>query len=140
MAKRKTVRIILDTNWYISASINRKSRRTLYSILTNPFYKVIYSKELLQEYRKVIARDKFRKLISEKQVLRFLSLVLPRLQDVEIKSFLIGSRDPEDNYLLSLALDGSVDYLITGDDDLLVIKKIGCTNIVRMSEFQSIVS
>ncbi len=33
MAKSKRLKIVLDTNWYISASINRISRRHLYELL-----------------------------------------------------------------------------------------------------------
>ncbi len=35
MAKSKRLKIVLDTNWYISASINRNSRRRLYELLVN---------------------------------------------------------------------------------------------------------
>ncbi len=77
----KTVKIILDTNWYISASVSRKSRRSFYEILTNPNLTIVYSKELLHEYRSVIGRPNFRKIISETQVLRFLSLIVPRIKE-----------------------------------------------------------
>ena len=33
-------------------------------------------------------------------------------------------RGPKDNFLLALARDGNVDYLITGNDDLLVMKEL----------------
>ena len=44
-------------------------------------------------------------------------------------------RDPKDNFLLALAHDGKADYLLTGDNDLLVMKKFGRTKIVKISEF-----
>jgi predicted nucleic acid-binding protein len=37
--------------------------------------------------------------------------------------------------LLSLAVDGKADYLLTGDKDLLVLKQIGSTKIKTISEF-----
>lgn len=137
MAKKRIVKIILDTNWYISASVNRKSRRTLYDILTKPGFKIFYSKELLQEYQVVIGRPKFRQIISETQVLRFLGLVLPKLTETKIGTTMAFSRDTKDNYLLAMAFESEADYSVTGDDDLLILKQVGQTKIVSMSELQS---
>jgi len=41
--------------------------------------------------------------------------------------------------LLSLAIDGKADYLLSGDKDLLVLKKIGNTEIKTISEFFDII-
>jgi putative PIN family toxin of toxin-antitoxin system len=131
----KKLRIILDTNWYISATINKNSRRILYNILNNSRFTVLFCEGILAEYRAVIVRDKFKKVIKPKQALRFIDLVLPKLENIAIKTHVQNSRDPKDNYLLSLSLDGHADYLITGDIDLLVLEKIGCTSIVRLPSF-----
>ncbi len=139
MAKKRIVKIILDTNWYISSSINRRSRRILFKILTNPRLRVFYSKELLQEYQDVINRKRFQKTISETQVNRFLNLVLPKLSSITITNAVRISRDPKDNYLLAMALECNADYLVTGDNDLLEVTRIGETRIVRMSEFESLI-
>lgn len=138
MAKKRLVKIILDTNWYVSSSINRNSRRQLFKILTNSNLEVFYSKELLLEYQEVISRNRFRKIVSETQVIRFLSLILPKLTVTTINKTVLISRDKKDNYLLALALECNADYLVTGDKDLLVLKEIGDTKIVKMSEFQSL--
>jgi hypothetical protein len=44
-------------------------------------------------------------------------------------------RDPKDNFLLALAQDGKATHLITGDQDLLILKKFGRTNILTMGEY-----
>lgn len=72
MAGRKKVKVILDTNWYISASINAKSWRKLYELLQHEKMEVIYSQELLAECKEVM-RKKFSKKISTNQVLRFIA-------------------------------------------------------------------
>ena len=139
MAKKPFVKIILDTNWYVSATINRRSRRRLYEFLSNPQFQILYSTELLREYKEVIGRKKFRKIVSETITARFLNLTLPKLKNIETKSAIRLSRDSKDNFLLALALKSNADYLITGDDDLLVLNQIGRTKIVRMSEFHSLI-
>ncbi len=59
----KKIRVIFDTNWYISATINKNSRRTLYELLTNENLAILFCDEILKEYR-VIVRDKFKKIIN----------------------------------------------------------------------------
>lgn len=64
MKKGVTVKIVIDANWYISACINDRSRRTLYyGILRHPHIRVYYSEELLAEFDGVIERVKFRKSV-----------------------------------------------------------------------------
>lgn len=130
-----SVKVVLDTNWYISASINRRSRRKLYDLITNRNVEIFYSDELLSEYQGVITRPKFQKIISAAQVARFLNLLLPRLRKMTISSSMLMSRDPKDNYLLAMAIDLDADFLVTGDDDLLVLEQVRKTRIIRMAEF-----
>lgn len=86
MAKKKRLKIVLDTNWYVSASINRNSRRRLYDLVINENLTIFYSRELLAEYESVNFRKKFEKYIRPEQASRFISLALTRLTQVEIKT------------------------------------------------------
>jgi putative PIN family toxin of toxin-antitoxin system len=97
MAKKKRLKIILDTNWYVSASINRTSRRRLYDLLINENLTIFYSRELLAEYESVISRKKFEKFIRQEQVSRFIGLVLTRLKPVEIRTLIRLSRDTKES-------------------------------------------
>jgi len=44
-------------------------------------------------------------------------------------------RDPDDAYLLALANATSADYLLSGDSDLLVLKRHNRTKIISYSKF-----
>ncbi|MCB0527948.1 MAG: putative toxin-antitoxin system toxin component, PIN family [Saprospiraceae bacterium] len=140
MAKKRRLNIILDTNWYVSASINRNSRRRLYELLTRENLTIFYSRELLEEYQAVISRKKFNKYIGIHQANRFINLVMTRLVPVEIKSPVHKSRDTKDNFLLSMSIDCAADYLVTGDPDLLELKKFEETIILTMAEFLEIIT
>lgn len=135
MARSHRKRLVIDTNWYISATINRASRRSLYTLLSDPLYTVLCCHELIEEYSTVIRRNKFEKYVKLEQAFRFVELILPVLAFVDIKSHVTVSRDINDNYLLALCKDGHADYLITGDPDLLVLKSYGKTTILTMKEF-----
>ncbi len=49
--------------------------------------------------------------------------------EVEIISKVSVCRDAKDNYLLALAQDSLADFLITGDQDLLILKTFQTTVI-----------
>jgi putative PIN family toxin of toxin-antitoxin system len=46
-------------------------------------------------------------------------------------------RDPDDNIILSLALDGKADYIVSGDKDLLDLSPFQDIPIIKPAEFLS---
>ncbi len=51
-------------------------------------------------------------------------------------------RDPKDEKILATALDGKADYLVTGDEDLLVLnghQELGPLRIITVTEFLDLV-
>jgi putative PIN family toxin of toxin-antitoxin system len=49
-------------------------------------------------------------------------------------------RDADDDFILAAAIKADCDYLVTGDKDLLVLKKISGLNIASPREFAEVVS
>ncbi|MGV3601546.1 MAG: putative toxin-antitoxin system toxin component, PIN family [Dyadobacter fermentans] len=139
MKKGVTVKIVIDANWYISACINDRSRRTLYyGILRHPHIRVYYSEELLAEFDGVIERAKFRKSVPLLHAFRLRNLVLRNLKKVTLAAEPLIVRDSCDNYLIGICNACRPHYLVTGDKDLLVLGKYKRTTIVRMHEFLQI--
>ena len=54
---------------------------------------------------------------------------------IDVTSQIKFLNDSKDDFLLSLAIDGKADYLITGDKDLLEVKKYESTEILSIAEF-----
>lgn len=141
MKKSKKLSIVLDANWYISACISRKSRRILYyDILKNSLLQVYYSAELMAEFGHVIERKKFRKYITSKQVNRFKIIAIKFLHKTKDRLVPDIVRDADDNYLLGICESCGADYLITGDQDLLVLGEYKKTKIVTMGQFHTYVN
>ena len=46
-------------------------------------------------------------------------------------------RDPKDNYLLGMAISSNADYLISGDSDLLDLREIEDTRIIKYKDFEN---
>ncbi|MCG2589847.1 putative toxin-antitoxin system toxin component, PIN family [Rhodohalobacter sulfatireducens] len=128
------MRLILDTNLWISFLISSNYEK-LDELLVNKDSKLLFSQELLEEFLTVAGRPKLKKYISDEDLAYLLETIDEVAEFVNVTSEITKCRDPKDNFLLSLAVDGKADYLLTGDNDLLVLKKIGDTRIETISDF-----
>ncbi|MFP4470007.1 MAG: putative toxin-antitoxin system toxin component, PIN family [Bacteroidales bacterium] len=138
MAPKNKISVFIDTNWWISASINAKSRKKIYTLLKQDKIEILYTNKLLKKYFNVISIKGFRHIISLDQAEKFIRFVIPRLtqlKDADLQKPNIEIRDPKDIYIFAAIMENHVDYLITGDEDLLSLKEIGKTKIVTMSWF-----
>lgn len=122
------MKIVIDTNDFISALIGKKHREKLSIILSDPTFEIFADENLISEIRGVAYREKFRKYISIAEVDIYIDVLSLRLSFIKTTSIFYASPDPDDNYLLALAVDSEAEYLITGD------KK----DLIRLSPFQKI--
>lgn len=129
-------RIILDTNLWVSFLISGKCER-LDILLFDHHCKLLFSKELLEEFLEVTRRPKLRKYFELDDLTELLEVIEEYSEMVEVSTSVDLCRDPKDNFLLSLGIDGKADYLLTGDNDLLVIEKVGDLRICTISDFLS---
>jgi len=68
---------------------------------------------------------------------RLLLKIKSRAAFIDVKSEISECSDPKDNFLLSLSQDGNASHLLTGDKDLLVLKRFGQTKILKITEYLS---
>jgi putative PIN family toxin of toxin-antitoxin system len=127
-------RIILDTNLWISFLITKDFSK-LDEIIFSKKSILIFSQELLEEFLEVVKRPKFRRYFTQSDIEELLETIDEYGEFIIVKSKIEICRDAKDNFLLSLAVDGKADFLLTGDQDLLMIEKIGKTNIITISSF-----
>jgi uncharacterized protein len=137
MGKKKetAITVILDTNVLVSALIFKGELTGLVDLWKTGKIRPLFSRVTFAEFRRVLDYSKFRLSIEEienivqEDVLPFFDVVEP----VTKKSGLC--RDPEDDKFLALAITAGADFIITGDDDLLSLKKVVNTNIVKPAGF-----
>ncbi len=128
------VRVIIDTNLWISFLIKR-SYSEIDLLLFSQEINLVFSTELLHEFVTVANRPKFEKYFSTTNIKKTLDLIEAYADFVEVKTVINICRDEKDNFLLSLAVDGNASHLITGDQDLLVLKHFGKTKILSIADF-----
>ncbi len=132
----KNRRVILDTNLWISFLISKRQKE-LDILLESGAVTLIFSQELLEEFLEVSERPKFKRFFKKSDIKTLLIQIETFGELIRVESKINECRDPKDNLLLSLSVDGKADFLVTGDSDLLVLGKIEKTKIVSWAEFIS---
>jgi hypothetical protein len=127
-------KIILDTNLWISFLISKKLN-SIDHLIENKKITLIFSDELISEFVEVVNRPKFENYFSKNDIEKILDYFDYYGKLITVKSDIKICRDKKDNFLLNLSIDSKADYLITGDNDLLVLEKIERTKIINFTDF-----
>jgi putative PIN family toxin of toxin-antitoxin system len=131
------VNVVIDTNLWISFMIGQTLDSLEARFLSNDV-RILSSETQIRELKDVISRSKFKKYFSLSDRKRLESYLVKTAWMVDIVTHIEACRDPKDNFILDIAVNGGADYLVTGDEDLLVLGTIQSTRIVRFREFESI--
>ena len=127
-------RIVIDTNIFISFLISNTFSKLDKHLLSNKT-RFLFSVELLNEFLEVVSRPKLKKYFSDKDLTKLLDSINDHADFIEVTAYVDICRDKKDNFLLALCEDGKADYLITGDEDLLVLKKFKKTIILKIADY-----
>ena len=132
--------VILDTNIWISFLFG-KQLQSVASVFDNAEVKVFVSQELVSEIQSVISRPKIRAHISNETIEAMWELMRYRcypIEDYPTAETIV--RDAKDVYLLSMAEAIPAHILVTGDNDLLVLKQHHDTAIMNYQQFLILLS
>ncbi len=131
---RKRHRVIIDTNLLISFLINKDFSK-LDRLLVHKKITLLYSQELIDEFVEVAHRPKFKRYFNDSSIQALLSQISTRAEFIEVVTKLEVSTDPKDNFLLSLAKDGKATHLLTGDKELLLLKKYSRVEVITIKDY-----
>lgn len=124
------IRLVIDTNVFVSALISTKSIPALLLDEVGKKYTLFISKEILGEVEDVISRKKFgfstQKISSAMEaILSFSEIINPGIKVDVIKS------DPDDNKILECAITCKASYIVSGDSHLLDLREYGSIKIIN---------
>ncbi|MBI9037545.1 MAG: putative toxin-antitoxin system toxin component, PIN family [Bacteroidales bacterium] len=129
--------MILDTNIWIGYLIS-KELFWIDNFFEQNDFELLFSDRLLSEFFRVIQRPKIKKYFSKEKLYQ----LIDRFEDygtmIEPKSKIQQCQDSNDDFLLELAIDGTADFLVTGDKDLLVLETIGDCKIITLKILKEI--
>ena len=131
----KPPRAVLDTNVVISALLFPGPVSRLGDLWKSGTFLMLASGEMIGEYVRVLAYPRFeldvdgRRFLLHEEILPFVIPVKPKKAPPPTR------RDPQDEKFLACARDGKADFLVTGDEDLLALRRIGRCRITPVAEF-----
>jgi uncharacterized protein len=126
------VKIVLDTNVLIAAFATQGLCHAVFELCLDR-HEIVLSTDILRE-----AADAFKRKLKVppqtiQSTIKYLKEHAQIIQTVPLSERV--SRDPKDDHVLALAAQAGADYIVTGDEDLLVLGKHGGIPIVQPRQF-----
>ena len=128
----------MDTNILVRALIKpRGSAGAVIGRLRDGAYLLVYSEALLRELLDVLARPRIalKYGVGPADTEALMGLLLARGEGVKPVERISACRDPADDKFLEAAVAGSADFIVSGDEDLLVLNPFRGISIVGASAF-----
>jgi putative PIN family toxin of toxin-antitoxin system len=129
------MRVVLDTNVLVSAILLKGRMSTFQELWKGGTLSPLLSKEPFKEFKTVLGYPKFSLSANEiKAIIE--DEILPNFEVIVIKKKIEGvCRDPNDDMFLTVAVNAKAPYVVTGDKDLLAIRKYKSIAIVSPQEY-----
>lgn len=120
------MQLLLDTNTAISGLIWQGFPGKLIEEAVSGRIQLISTEILLDELWEVLQRPKFKRnmvrlSVTAEELFEGYAALVELVEPVDLKDSV--SRDPDDDHVLAAAIGGKADLIVSGDDDLLVLRK-----------------
>lgn len=135
------MRVVLDTNIFLSALLSgRGPPATIVDAWRAGRFELVSSVDQINEFKRVTRYPKLRPYLPRGAV----GLVVNGLRTAEVllKRVPGGATapDPDDDYLIAMAIATGAHFLVSGDRNVLSIRRIGPTRIVSAQRFASMLA
>ncbi len=134
--KRRTL-VVIDTNLIISAVLSPSGAAgAVVNLWKRGFLQLVVSDYIVKEYLMVLARGN----LTDRQMRHWAKWFThpSKVTEVQPPLRVTASRDPQDNPFLEAAVTGKAEYLITRDNDLLVLESYKSVQILTPADFLNV--
>jgi putative PIN family toxin of toxin-antitoxin system len=135
MKRKKSVKVIFDTNVWISFLIGKRLQ-SIKPLLSSRQIKIIFSEQLAAEIKEATQRPKLIKYFPQNKVSELLELFDLIGNKFKTTPLYHLCRDAKDNFFLDLIDLSKADYLVTGDKDLLELHTFKTAKILTPAAFE----
>jgi len=133
------MKLVLDTNVFVSAFYWGGNPQKIIDRIIEGIDKLYFSNEILNEVAAVMGRPKFKS--SPETIEKYIQAIEKTGKKVFIPGNIKGiCRDKDDDDKIECGILSGADYIITGDDDLLILKKYQHIKIVTIKEYLQIIN
>lgn len=119
MSERR--RVVVDTNALVSRLLMPAGTAARAVDLVIARHRMLMSEATLDELVRVLSRPKFDPYVGIAERQQFIRLLGSLVDLVPVLRRVRQCRDPKDDALLELALNGEASHIVSGDADLLVL-------------------
>lgn len=134
-------RIVIDTQILLRAIVNRRSLPAKIVFDLAKVYELVVSEGTLDEITELVQRPKIRAKFSlSDEAIDELLVRLSGGDHVVVTTVPAISRDPKDDVFLACAEAGKANYIVSEDNDLLVLNPYQSIQIVNALDFFKIIS
>lgn len=130
--EEKLIKVVLDTNIIISGSLFGGKPKEIIELVYSEQIQGITSLSLLTELLETLLK-KFK--FSQQALLEIEDAIRDVFEFVYPKRTLRILKDKDDNRVLEAAVEGQSEFIITGDKELLKLKKYNNIRIITAEEF-----
>jgi uncharacterized protein len=129
------IRVVLDTNVLVSAILLKGRLSMFQELWKDGTLSPLLSRETFQEFKTVLGYPKF-SLSADEITAIIEDEILPYFEVIVIKEKIEGvCRDPNDDMFLAVAVNAQAPYVVTGDKDLLALRRYKSIAIVTPQEY-----
>lgn len=132
MISSTKIKVVIDTNVFLSGIFFGGNPQKIINYWIDNKLHLIISPELTSE---ILNKMTFKFHVSKIFLEEWKNSLEEKCEKVIIKNNLHVCRDEKDNMVLETCELGEAKYLITGDKDLVILKKYKETTIISPSEF-----
>lgn len=127
------MKIVVDTNVFISGVFFGGTPRQVLQAVTTDKVEAFATSEIVDEYNEIVDEllGEYCSRLDKKGLTRFIM----KLKIIDSVTQTDICRDPDDNKFLSCAVDSKSLYIVSGDKDLLILKKYEDVGIITAKEF-----
>jgi putative PIN family toxin of toxin-antitoxin system len=126
---------VLDTNVLVSGVLFEGGNEAkILQLAATGDIEVFISPDILAEFLEVLSRPKFRLAEGEVSTVFSFLLAVTKLT-IPLRGVRTQLRDPDDLKLLACAVEAKATHVVTGDKDLLTIRKSNRATILTPSKF-----
>lgn len=130
------MRVVLDTNVFISALITRGLAAQALKLWQQSRYDLVTSTWQLSELQGVTRREHIQKRLKPGDAGALMNALRDKAAVLETLPRVDDSPDPDDNNILAAAIAGKAQYLVTGDkNDMQALVKVHGVRILAVGEF-----
>ncbi|MGA9135777.1 MAG: putative toxin-antitoxin system toxin component, PIN family [Candidatus Sulfotelmatobacter sp.] len=131
------MRAVIDTNLWISFLFGKKVADLL-TLIQNGKVEVVTDARQIAEIEEVLSRPKIKKIIGPQRLATMLRFIHRKAKLITAKRRIKACRDPNDDYLLEIAVEAKAAFLVSGDSDLLELDPFRSVRIVSYRDFKEL--